>query len=224
MDGLSQMSVGAEGRVVCAQGDVAQALTVVGRVKAAFCQDKKKRILEASSSGEVCINTNRTWNRLIHVTMDLRGVDRQVARNCLLSTLRLNARRDAQGLVGMRACIPILRAKPHLMQTLKDIVCSAFLLGVGVNCEDITKDLSKLWMTNNSYMTSKMGLPSTVNGLGDMIRFLGGAPQMIDESATVGGGPVVHCLLRQFCAGSLLHPFHARDQGWRAPSPTLWYW
>lgn len=198
MDGLNQMSVGAEGRVVGAQGDVAQALTIVGRVKAAFREDEKKRILEASSSGEVCINTSRTWTRLIHVTMDVRGVDRQVARDWLLSTIRLPARRDAQVLVGMRACVPILRAKPHLMQTLKDIVCSAFLLGVGLNREDITKDLSQLWMDNNAYMNSEMGLPSTVNGLGDMIRFLGGAPQMIDEPATVGGRPVVHCLLGHF--------------------------
>lgn len=202
MDGLERMSVGAEGRVVGAQGDVAQTLSVVGRVKAAFREDEKKRILEATRSGEVCVNTSRTWLRLVRVVMEVRGADQPVARDWLLSTIHLPARRDAQVLVGMRACVPILRAKPHLMQTMKDIVCSAFLRGVGLNREDITNDLSRLWMDNDGYMTSELGLPSILGGLADMVRFLGGAAQMIEEPVAVGGRPIIHCLLGHFALAS----------------------
>lgn len=202
MDGLERMSVGAEGRVDGARGDVAQTLTIVGRVKAAFREDEKKRILDATRSGEVCINTSRTWQRLVQIVMEVRDVDRPVARDWLLSTIHLPARRDAQVLVGMRACVPILRAKPHLMQTLKDIVCNAFLRGVGLNREDITNDLSRLWMDNDGYMTSELGLPSILGGLADMARFLGGAAQMIEEPVAVGGRPIIHCLLGHFALAS----------------------
>lgn len=198
MDGMQQISVGAEGRAVGAPGDVAQMLALVGRVKLAFREDEKTRILYATRSGEVCINTGRTWMRLIKVVTSVRGVERDAARDWLLTTIHLPARRDAQVLVAMRACVPILRAKPHLMRTLKDIVCCAFLKGIGVNREDLTNDLSRLWMDNNAYMASEMGLPSMVGGLGDMVRFLGGGEEMIKEPATVGGRPIIHCLMGHF--------------------------
>lgn len=57
-------------------------------------------------------------------------MDLEEATEWLLSTIRLPARRDTSVLVSMRACVPILRAKPHLMQTLKEIVCCAFFTGI----------------------------------------------------------------------------------------------
>lgn len=105
-----------------ARGDVAQMLALVGRVKLVFRKDEKTRLLRDTRSGKVCIISCRTWMRLIEVVTNVRGVELDAARDWLLSTIYHPARLDAQDHAAMRACVPILRAKPHLTQTLKDVV------------------------------------------------------------------------------------------------------
>lgn len=149
INGTQQTSVGAEGRVIDARHEVDQTLALIDRVKAVFCEDEMMRILQAPRSGEVCIDTGRTSLRLIEVVADVRGADRNAARDRQLSTVRLPARCDAHVLVGMRACEPILLSKPHHMKTLRDILCNVFFKGISINREDLTNDLSRLWMDDN---------------------------------------------------------------------------
>lgn len=199
MTAMQQMSSTADGQVNVA---LTQTLAVVNTVKTAFRDDEKQRIITATRSADVYYSTTRTWQQLTCVVMEARDLDRAAAKQWLLSTIQLPGRRNANVLVGMRACVPILRAKPHLMQALKDLVCTAFLVGVGLNRSDLTNDLARLWLDNGAYMTSEMGLPSLLAGLADMIRYLGGGEQMITEALTVGGRPVIRCLLGHFALAS----------------------
>lgn len=171
MKALQQMSAAADG-----QGNAAltQTLATSNSIKSAFRDDEKQRIITAARSADVCYSTSRTWPQLIGVVNTSRDVDRAAAKQWLLSTIYLPARRNANFLFGMRACVPILRAKHHFMQALKDLVCAAFLAGVGLNSNDLTNDLSRLWIDSGACMTSEMGLPSVLAGLADTIRFLGG--------------------------------------------------
>lgn len=196
---LQTMSACADGRANSAQS---QALTVISSIKTAFRNDEKERIMTVTRSADVYYSTSRTWQQLINIVVANGDLDRAAAKQWLLSTVQLPARRNASVLVGMRACVPILRAKPHLMQALKDLVCAAFLSGVGLNRSDVTSDLARLWLDSGAYMTSEMGLPSILAGLADMIRYLGGGPPMITEAVTVGGRPVIRCLLGHFALAS----------------------
>lgn len=49
-----------------------------------------------------------------------------------------------------------------------------------------------------AYKAFEMGPPSTVGGLGDMARFLGGGEEVIKEPATVSGRPMIHSLTEHF--------------------------
>lgn len=144
LSALQEMSKAADSRGSPASSAVEQTLTAVSTIKMAFRDDEKKRIISATRSAEVYNSTNRSWEQVIKVVMTARRVDRSSAMVWLLNTIRLPTRRDATVLAGMRACVPILRTKPHLMQSRKDLVCNNFLLGVGLSRAELTSDLYKL--------------------------------------------------------------------------------
>ncbi|KAK1862856.1 hypothetical protein I4F81_005423 [Pyropia yezoensis] len=195
---LEEMSNAADGRVSSPSSAADQTLTAISTLKMAFRENEKKRIISATRSAEVYNSTNRTWDQVIKIVMTTRRVNRAEAKDWLLSTVHLPTRRNASVLAGMRACVPVLRTKPHLMQSLKDLVCSAFLLGVGLSRAELKSDLCKLWLEIGAYMAAEMGLPSMVAGTADMLRFCGGGDEMISEPAAVGGRPIIRCLLGHF--------------------------
>lgn len=147
-DAIEQMATGVEGGAPAANTQVAETLDRVQLVKRGFREREMKRIFEATRSTDVYLDTARTWNDVTQVTMDVLNKDRDSASEWLLSTIRLPTRRDASVLVSMRACVPVLRAIPHLMQTLKEIVCSTLFTDIGQPREHLFSETSTMWLNN----------------------------------------------------------------------------
>lgn len=160
-----------------------------------------KRITDAARSADVYLDTARTWNDVTEVTMQSLDMDRSAAAQWLLSTIRLPTRRDASVLVSTRACVPVLRAKPHLMQTLKEIVCSAFFIGIGQPRENLSPETSTLWLNNLAYLLSERGRPSLMTGMAGMLRHVG-ANSMEEEALNFGARPVIHTTTGHIALGS----------------------
>lgn len=201
MDGLKQMSVGVEGGVPAANVQQAEILARVQSVKRAFRARIMKRMAEATRSSDVYLDTGRTWSELTSVGSEALGEEPEAATEWLLSTIRLPARRDTSVLVSMRACVPILRAKPHLMQTLKEIVCSAFFTGICQPRDNLSEDTAKLWLTDLAYMQSERGYPCLLVGLTGLLRNIG-ASHMVVEATSFGGCPTIHTTTGHFSLAS----------------------
>lgn len=132
---------------------------------------------------------------------DILGLDRDDVVEWLLKTVQLPGRRDPNVLVSMRICVPILRVKPHLMQSWKQTVIAAFFTGIGVPLEDFTSDLASLWLQDDTYFKSARGLQSMVSALACLLKHMG-AGDMVSEPDTVGNRPVVSCTLGHFALAS----------------------
>lgn len=141
MSALQLMVKAAQGRLSSASGAVEQTLTAVSAAKAAFREDEKKRIISSTRSADVYNSMKRTLQQVIRAVMTVRRVDRGAAKDWLLSTIHLPTGRDSSALSDMRACVPILRTKQHLMQAFKDLVCNGFPVGVGLSRAEQTNDL-----------------------------------------------------------------------------------
>lgn len=101
----------------------------------------------------------------------------------------------------MRAYVPILRAKPHLMQTLKEIVCCAFFTGICQSRDNLSEDTAKLWLRNLAYMQSERGFPCLLVGLTGLLRSIG-AGHMVKEASSFGGCPTIHTTAGHFSLAS----------------------
>lgn len=173
---------------------LAQLMARINSVKQAFRLRLEDRAASANCSADVYFNTDRTWVELVHVTEDVLGVDRDEALNWLLKTVQLPGRRDANVLVTMRACVPILCVKPQLMQIWKQTTVSAFFEGIGITLESMTSDLATLWLNSDTYIDSELGKPCMVGATGRLLCIMGGG-DMVIEPTTVCGRPVVRCTL-----------------------------
>ncbi|KAK1863168.1 hypothetical protein I4F81_005730 [Pyropia yezoensis] len=200
-DAIKQMATGVDGGAPATNAQVAETLGKVQTIKRGFREREMKRIAEAARSADVYLDTARTWNDVTEVTMQSLDMDRSAAAQWLLSTIRLPTRRDASVLVAMRACVPILRAKPHLMQTLKEIVCSAFFAGIGQPRENLSPETSTLWLNNQAYLLSERGRPSFMTGMAGMLRHVG-ANDMVKEALNFGARPVIHATTGHIALGS----------------------
>lgn len=201
LDGLKQMSIGVDGGSPTANAQQAEVMARVQSVKRAFRAHFVKRMAEATRSNDVYLDTGRTWSELTRVAAETLGEELEVAKQWLLSTIRLPARRDTSVLVSMRACVPILRAKPHLMQALKEIVCCAFFTGICQPRENLSEDTAKLWLHNMAYMLSERGFPCLLVGLTGLLRNIG-AGHMVKEATSFGGCPTIHTTAGHFSLAS----------------------
>lgn len=200
-DAIKKMATGMEGGAPAANTLVAETLAKVQIVKRGFREREMKRISEATRSTDVYLGTARTWNDVTQVTMDVLNKDRDSASEWLLSTIRLPTRRDASVFVSMRACVPVLRAKPHLMQTLKEIVCSAIFTGIGQPREHLFPETSTMCLNNLAYLLSERGRPSPMTGMAGMLRHVG-ADEMVKKAAQFGARPVIHTTTGHVALGS----------------------
>lgn len=201
MDGLKQMSVGVDGGAPTSHAQQAEVLAKVQSIKRAIRAQFVNRMAKATRSNDVYLDTGRTWSEFTGVTAETLGEDLEEATEWLLSTIRLPARRDTSVLVSMRACVPILRAKPHLMQTLKEIVSCAFLMGICQSRDNLSEDTAKLWLRHLTYMQSERGFPRLLVGLTGLLRSIG-AGHMVKEASSFGGCPTIHITAGHFSLAS----------------------
>lgn len=175
----------------------------ISEVKAAFRKQFLERMATTRRTSGVYMNTARTWTELVDVVIGALRISGEEACSWLLSYVQVPSRRNPQTTVSMRRCVPILRAKPHMMQTIEEAVLSAYFESIGLAREEVTDDLASLWLDNNAYLESERGFLGMVVSSGEILKLVG-ASHHIKTPTSIGDVGFVKCLLGIFALASCL--------------------
>jgi len=138
-----------------------------------------------------------TWSDAVAVVQSSVGLDKDTATDWLLRTIRIPSRKRPSELVNMRTSVPILRAKPHFMQQVKEIILAAWYAAVAVSRAELSKEDAGLWLHGESYALSARGWGGIVAAMDVLFRLVH-AVDRIHGPTTVGGRAVIHCTVGHF--------------------------
>jgi len=172
-------------------------MSTIDDVRRGFKDTLTARIGRATRSTHVLGNTEDTWSDAVAVVQSKLAVDKDTATDWLLRTIRIPSRKRPLELVSMRTSVPILRAKPHFMQQVKELILAAWYAAVAVSRAELSKEDAGLWLQGESYALSARGWGGIVAAMDVLFRLVH-AVDRIHGPTTVGGWAVIHCTVGHF--------------------------
>jgi len=172
-------------------------MMVLDDVRRGFKDTLVTRIGRATRSTHVLGNTDDTWSDAVAVVRKTVGLEADDATDWLLRTIRVPSRKRPSELVSMRTSVPILRAKPHFMQQVKEVILAAWYSAVEVSRGEQSKEDASLWLQHERYALSACGWGGIVAGMDVLFRLVH-AVDRIHAATTVGGRAVIHCTVGHF--------------------------
>jgi len=138
-----------------------------------------------------------SWDLLAQAAQESLGVTAQQAKDYLMDYILVPTRADPKEAVSKRASVPLLRVKPHLMQTLKERLVMTFLRALGLAKTDMTSVLAGKWLDGDKYMKSALGFKAILEAVKELFVFLGATDRII-IAQSVGAMEVVECAVGHF--------------------------
>ena len=177
--------------------DNPELMSTIYDVRRGFKDTLVTRIGRATRSTHVLDNTEDTWSDAVAVVQSSVGLDKDTATDWLIRTIRIPSRKRPSELVSMRTSVPILRAKPHFMQRVTEIILAAWYAAVAVSRAELSKEDAGLWLQGESYALSARGWGGIVAAMDVLFRLVH-AVDRIHGPTTVGGRAVIHCTVGHF--------------------------
>jgi len=168
------------------------------KVRREFRRTLMEHISRTNITRLVYPNMEATWVLLVASTEKALNLTPELAKDFLWDYIPVPTRGDQAEAVFRRASVPLLRVKPHLIQTIKERIVLAFLRALGLTKADMTKILAGEWLHNNAYFASEMGFKAILVAIVEFFTYLGAADR-ISQGGSIGSGIVVDCVVGHFC-------------------------
>jgi len=228
--------------------DNPELMSTIDDVRRGFKDTLVTRIGSTTRSTHVLGNTKDTWSDAVAVVQGIVAVDKDTATYWLLRTIHIPSRKRLLELVSMRTSVPILRAKPHFLQQVKEIILAAWYAAVVVSRAELSKEDAGLLLQVESYALSARGWGGIVAAMDVLFRLVHAVDRIhgphvgSDESKVANsavyhrptahrpttpsydggrsGGDTLHCW--PLCSRRFLCALGARGAGGAAPTSSQW--
>jgi len=177
------------------------------KVRREFRRRLMEHIARTNTTCLVYPNMEATWDLLVASAVTALNLTPELAKDFLWDYIPVPTRGDQTEAIFRRASVPLLRVKPHLVQTIKERIVLAFLRALGLTKADMTSILAGEWLHNNAYFASEMGFKAILVAIVEFFTYLGAADR-ITEGGSIGSGIVIDWVVGHFCMVSGLVRFY----------------
>jgi len=168
------------------------------KVRREFRRRLMEHIARTNTTRLVYPNMEATWDLLVASAVTALNLTPELAKDFLWDYIPVPTRGDQTEATFRRASVPLLRVKPHLVQTIKERIVLAFLRALGLTKADMTSILAGEWLNNNAYFASEMGFKAILVAIVEFFTYLGAADR-ITQGGSIGSGIVIDCVVGHFC-------------------------